>query len=105
MLDHGIRARKDQGDVLVIELHEVGRFPACSADFDDLTGPLWLTHNCAMYVDHIPDYCLHDACLLARFLFAAQRVRSPSAPRRTRARSTQAGRETSTRRQKVTAGC
>jgi hypothetical protein len=66
MLDHGIRARKDQGDVLVIELHEVGRFPARSADFDDLTGPLWLTHDGAMYVDHIPDDCLHDTCLLGQ---------------------------------------
>jgi hypothetical protein len=66
MLNHGIRTRKDQSDVLVIELHEVRRFPACSADFDDLTGPLWLTHYGAMYVDHIPDDCLHDACLLGQ---------------------------------------
>jgi hypothetical protein len=66
MLNHGIWARKDQGDVLVIELHKVWRFPACSADFNDLTGPLWLTHDCAMYVDHIPDDCLHDACLLGQ---------------------------------------
>jgi hypothetical protein len=66
MLDHGIRARKDQGDVLVIELHQVRRFPARSAYFDDLTGPLWLAHYGAMYVDHIPDDCLHDACLLGQ---------------------------------------
>jgi hypothetical protein len=66
MLDHGIRARKDQGDVLVIELHQVGRLPARSAYFDNLTSPLWLTHNGAMYVDHIPDDCLHDACLLGQ---------------------------------------
>jgi hypothetical protein len=72
MLDHGIRARKDQGDVLVIEVHEVGRFPARSADFDDLTGPLWLTHDGAVYVDHIPDDCLHDACLLGQGSRAAR---------------------------------
>ena len=66
MLDHGIRAGKDQGDVLVLEVHEVRRFSARSADFDDLTGPLWLTHDGAVYVDHIPDDCLHDACLLGQ---------------------------------------
>jgi hypothetical protein len=66
MLDHRIRAGKDQGDVLVLELHEVGRFPARSADLDDLTGPLGLTHDSAMYVDHIPDDCLHDVCLLGQ---------------------------------------
>jgi hypothetical protein len=66
MLNHGIRARKDQGDVLVLELHEVRRFPARSADFDDLARPLWLTHDGTVYVDHIPDDCLHDACLLGQ---------------------------------------
>ena len=66
MLNYGIRARKDQGDVLVVKLHEVRRFPARSAYFDDLTLPLWLTHDSAVHVDHIPDYCLHDACLLGQ---------------------------------------
>jgi hypothetical protein len=66
MLDHGIRAGKDQGDVLVLKLNQVGRFPARSPDFDDLTGPLWLTHDSAVYVDHIPDDCLHNACLLGQ---------------------------------------
>jgi hypothetical protein len=96
MLDHGIRARKDEGDVLVIELHEVGRFPARSADFDDLTGSLWLSHHGAMYVDHIPDDCLHDVCLLGQGLYSPRSAFAvPSALRRTRAGSTQAGRETS----------
>jgi hypothetical protein len=101
MLDHGIRARKDQGDVLVVELHEVRRFPARSAYFDDLTGPLWLTHDGAMYVDHIPDDCLHDACLLGQGSYSPRSALTDRPRRgRQRAGSTQAGRETSARRQK-----
>jgi hypothetical protein len=92
MLDHGIRAGKDQGDVLVLELHEVWRLPARSADFDDLTGPLWLTHDGTVYVDHIPDDCLHDACLLGQGSHSP--LSALAVPtRRTRAGSTQAGRE------------
>jgi hypothetical protein len=40
MLDDRVRAREHQARVAVVEMHEVWRLPARSADFDDLADPL-----------------------------------------------------------------
>jgi hypothetical protein len=66
VLDDRIRAREHQAAVTILEAHEVGRLPTGSADLDDLAHPFWLTHDAAMYVESVPDDCLHGLPPLVR---------------------------------------
>src|SRR6516165_10119968 len=59
MLNDRVRAGEYQAGVTVVEPHQVGRFPARSADLDDLARPLRLAHDVATHVEPVPDGCLH----------------------------------------------
>jgi hypothetical protein len=59
MLYECVRAGEYKSSVIVLESDEVGRFTARSADFDDLAGPLRLTHDAAAHMKPVSDSCLH----------------------------------------------
>lgn len=59
VLDDGVRPRKYQGGVIVLESDEIGGLAACSAYLDDLACSLRLTHDIAVNVKPVSDYCMH----------------------------------------------
>jgi hypothetical protein len=61
MLDDRVRAGEHQRGVTGVEPHQVGRLPAGSPDLDDLARPPRMAHNVGVYVEPIPDGCLHAA--------------------------------------------
>jgi hypothetical protein len=67
MLNDRVRAGEHQAGVTVIEMHQVGRFPARSANLDDLADPLRLAHDGAPHVEPVPDGCLHLPTSLPAF--------------------------------------
>jgi hypothetical protein len=67
MLNDRVRAGEHQAGVTVIEMHQVGRFPARSADLDDLARPLRLAHDVATHVEPVPDGCPHLPTSLSAF--------------------------------------
>ena len=67
MLNGRVRAGEHQAGVTVVETHHVGRFPARSADLDDLARPLRLAHDVATHVEPVPDGCLHPPTSLPAF--------------------------------------
>jgi hypothetical protein len=66
MLDHRVRARKDQARVPIVETHQVWRLAARSADLDDLARPLSLADDTATHVQPVSDGCLHPPTSLTR---------------------------------------
>jgi len=67
MLNDRVRAGEHQAGVTVVETHQVGRFPARSADLDDLARSLRLAHDIATHVEPVPDGCLHPPTSLPAF--------------------------------------
>ena len=60
MFDDRVRTWKHQAGMTVVETHQIGRFPARSANLDDLARPLGLTHDVATHAEPVSDGCLHQ---------------------------------------------
>src|SRR5215470_8526591 len=67
MLNDRVWAGEHQAGVTVVETHQVGRFPARSANLNDLARPLRLAHEVATHVEPVPDGCLHRPTSLPAF--------------------------------------
>src|SRR5437763_8514035 len=60
MLNGRVRAGEHQAGVTVVETHQIGRFPARSANLDDLARPLRLAHDVATHAEPVSDGSLHQ---------------------------------------------
>src|SRR5215471_5215953 len=60
MFDDRVRARKHQAGMAIVETDQIGRFPARSANLDDLARPLGLAHDVATHAEPVSDGCLHQ---------------------------------------------